>query len=528
MRPSFEASIEFFRSFSNPRRKRVKIMNDRGVMEWVYRKVALSEEDRGEPYPLAEISTTSLSDFGIGIGIYYVQLLLYALLFLICGFILTPSMTIYTNKYEHSGLTNSTIIDAVLLTSATCEPGRAVTATSGCPNGQASCSAMYRDNETKCEMYSETVMLDLIMCMVFVVGVFAIAFIEDYCIEELDESVQTAQDYAIVVQDPPADAVDPQEWAEFFGRFGQVRYVTITRKNDEITAVLLAKYELIVNFMTFYTKLSGHFQRYCDDHESSNGAPERRRGGELGGPVSVMQNAYHHAIEAENLEVNEAFMRSALSTLFAHAADIFPVGRVVNNMNTSGATSNESAEFAAAPGHVMVAASKVQPMGVGELSLEANALISESERVSARLREIDLEVNKLSQHVYPVCRVYVVFAQEFNKRICIQSLEVPDLVSSGVMADTTGSTRALFRGEVLEVLEPPEPNNILWRNLEISDSYRRLRQFCSICLTAGVLTGCYFIISLIPLKQSTNIGIVVGIVSCCGLHRHMFSISTDV
>jgi len=465
-------------------------MNDQGIFQWVYRKIALSEENRGEPYPLYVADAASFSDFGIGIGIYYVQLVLYAVLFLICGCILLPNMQLYSNKYEHSGLTNSTVMDALLVASATCEPGNVVTATSGCAAGETTCLAVYRDNETKCELYAATVMYDLIMCVVFVIGVFIIAAIEGYCIEELDESVQTAQDYAVVVEDPPEDAVDPQEWCEFFGRFGQVRYVTVTRKNDEVTAVLLAKYELVTKFMTFYTKLSKSFQEYCED------CAER---GELGGPIPTMHTAFSKAIKAENLGMNEEFVRLAVTTMASSASDVFPNG------------GKSARSRGTVDGGESVAAAKVVP--ARGLSAEAAALIAEAERVATKLNELDAKVKVLSQHVYPACRVYVVFAQEHSKRVCLQSLEVPDLVSSGIMADTSGSTHALFRGEVLEVLEPPEPNNVLWRNLEVTDMNRRLRQFCSVCLTVGVLIACYYIISTIPLKESTSIGIVVGIVS---------------
>jgi hypothetical protein len=514
--------MEFYRSFSNPRRKRVKVMNDFGVMEWVYRKVALSEEDRGEPYPLCVADAASFSDFGIGIGIYYAQLVLYSILFLICGFILLPSMRLYTNKYEHSGLTNSTLMDSLLVASATCEPGKVVTATEGCTNNETSCLAVYRDNTTHCELYASTVMYDLIMCAVFVVGVFVIAAIESYCIEELDESVQTAQDYAVVVEDPPEDAADPQQWFEFFGRFGTVRYVTVTRKNDEVTAALLAKYELISSFMTFYTKLSCVFEEHCE---------RCAEGGELGGPVDTVQNSFKHAVEAQNLGVNEAFVRSALSTLASCAADVFPVGdrptRVHRTAGAEAATGGSAiggdTASAGADGASPTPKRRSAAGLVGALSGDAAALIAEVERVGGRLQELDQELRRLAQHAYPVCRVYVVFAQEHSKRVCLQSLEVPDLVSSGLMADSSGSTRALFRGEVLEVLEPPEPNNILWRNLEVTDLQRRFRQFCSVCLTTGVLTACYFILSVIPLKDSTAIGIVVGVVStvypCDASHR---------
>ena len=55
--------------------------------------------------------------------------------------------------------------------------------------------------------------------------------------EELDESVQTAQDYAIMVDDPYPDDYDPDAWQAFFSQFGWVTFVTIAFDNGELLKV---------------------------------------------------------------------------------------------------------------------------------------------------------------------------------------------------------------------------------------------------------------------------------------------------
>jgi hypothetical protein len=53
--------------------------------------------------------------------------------------------------------------------------------------------------------------------------------------------VQTAQDYAIVVDDPEEDDMDPDEWRDFFQQFGHVTFVTIAVSNGELLKMLVEK-----------------------------------------------------------------------------------------------------------------------------------------------------------------------------------------------------------------------------------------------------------------------------------------------
>jgi len=52
-----------------------------------------------------------------------------------------------------------------------------------------------------------------------------------------DEDMQTASDYSIKVNNPPNDALDPDEWEQFFSKFGKVAYCTVAINN----AMLLQK-----------------------------------------------------------------------------------------------------------------------------------------------------------------------------------------------------------------------------------------------------------------------------------------------
>ena len=132
------------------------------------------------------------------------------------------------------------------------------------------------------------------MCLFLVVSIFGSQYLENFIEEEIDESMQTAEDYSLCVTDPPDDAVNPDEvrymilcvhcniaqtsysvpkfeamtsilhkfslltvavlilnfdytcqWMHFFSRFGTVRYITVTKKNKVLVQTLLQKHLLI-------------------------------------------------------------------------------------------------------------------------------------------------------------------------------------------------------------------------------------------------------------------------------------------
>jgi len=56
--------------------------------------------------------------------------------------------------------------------------------------------------------------------------------------QEIDDAFQTAQDYSILVEDPPPDATDPDEWHQYFLQFGPVALVTVALDNGDLVRAL--------------------------------------------------------------------------------------------------------------------------------------------------------------------------------------------------------------------------------------------------------------------------------------------------
>ena len=89
-------------------------------------------------------------------------------------------------------------------------------------------------------------LINLLTVAVFIMGAVVIRFRQNKLVVEFDEDEQTSQDYSIVVQNPPADAHDPQEWKDFFeSNFDcAVTVCTVGVDNDKIVKHLVKRREL--------------------------------------------------------------------------------------------------------------------------------------------------------------------------------------------------------------------------------------------------------------------------------------------
>jgi hypothetical protein len=176
---------------------------------------------------------------------------------------------------------------------------------------------------------------------------------------QLDELVQTAQDYSIEVVDPDADATEPDEWYHYFNRWGRVKYVTITKKNSSLKRLLSEKH---------------HILKRLDSNKV----------GILPRVVSIKQ--FH-----------------------------------------------------------------------------------QQETLINRLGELEIKLAEAYLQRCDACRVYVTFETEEEQQAVLRDLEVPDIEA---ILDRPVAHSKAFRGRnILNIVEPAEPDNMIWENTEISLKY---------------------------------------------------------
>jgi hypothetical protein len=169
-----------------------------GVNKRFFRRAVLDaeEDDReGEPYPVCKAGILTFAHFGIGIGVYFLQLIVLSTTCFIGGLLLVAA--IYEYSKPSYGVTSSSASSGhpLIASSAACEAAYDVTATGGC-EGATSCTATFRPN---CELPYNASMADLCMSILMMVAIGISKALENIIVEELDQAVQTAQDYSVVV-----------------------------------------------------------------------------------------------------------------------------------------------------------------------------------------------------------------------------------------------------------------------------------------------------------------------------------------
>lgn len=384
-----------------PRRVRDEIAEEKfrdkyGYSRIFYRKVALDDENRGEEYPVFKAGIRTFAHFGIGVGIYFTQILLLFAVSFIGGLIMVTAVKEYSKQSYGINTSSNPFVPI----SAACPDAVNVTVTINCNNNEPQCSELLVPH---CELPFYAAFSDMIMSLVFLAVIIGSKLIETEISDRLDEAIQTASDYSIVVNDPDPSADNPDEWYEFFSRFGKVRYVTISRRNHALTQLVALK----------------------------------------------------HRITMKLLDINS------------------------KSDNLTG--KDES-----------------------KMKLREAKCIKDYAKVNEKLEKAYLQT-------YPTCRVYVTFEFEESKQLCMKELEVPDIYA--ILDLKQSHPRNMFRGgNVLDVSEPPEPDSVLWENIEIKRLDKMYYEGMADILTIAVLVGSYYIIDYTLGSTSLVLSIIIGFV----------------
>ena len=438
-----------------------------------YRKVNPYEKNRGEKIPLFELSVESFSLFGLGVGQYFVQLLFYSLLFACMGMILISTMDTYAKEYDHPKGYDS----VAQIWSVSCAEPVEVVATENCPDSASSCVAKYRDN---CPLHKSAVITDLVFCSVFFFCIFILQYFEGEMEEDLDEAIQSPQDYSIMVTNPPLDATDPDEWYSFFAKFGNVKYVTVSRKNKTLGNILYRKYQFISDY---YGGLSA--MEDVDPESESD----------------VNSLRYLEKCIRQDLEEEGDSSSPHLDPMLLRAAS------AIRKQGSSSKIIND--DGVPTPGTWDYFWYLTTP---SMLYREAMLLYNGGKPYYQHmLAKLDLEVCTAYRNFYAANQVYISFNLESDKRKCLQKLEVADI--KHYLPSVYGDEDLIrFRGEhVLNCVECPEADNIIYANTESSTLGRRKLQLIAGCVSGSVLLGLYYFIEVFR-SNSLLLTAVVGIV----------------
>ncbi|CAM9129404.1 unnamed protein product [Chrysoparadoxa australica] len=236
-RADYEVALAY-RESNIPRRIRDpvaehKAFQSTGKHQWKWRRAGWNEAG-GEKYSLLTSTDEIGAAFGLGLGLYLKQLLWLSMAMLAWGVINILSAR-YFNGADYSNHQEG-LQRWFLKGTATCTD---------------ILNAVVDDTDVEvfnCPIATDAGYADLGGVIIMTTMAVVSSVWTGRESKELDESIQTAQDYSLVVNDPGPDADDPDEWGRYFEEWGQVAYVTIAKSNGHLLEKLVARRE-VVNFM---------------------------------------------------------------------------------------------------------------------------------------------------------------------------------------------------------------------------------------------------------------------------------------
>ncbi|CAM9883738.1 unnamed protein product, partial [Ectocarpus fasciculatus] len=168
----------------------------------------------GEEPPLYGVwdsSYKAMDEFGIGVGLYYRQLLLFGIVIMFCAVVYIPTMA-------HNAGFNDSTTPVILIGTA--------------HNAERENLSLYRNGVP-----------DLIVTLMLVLFALASRKAEKVAVESIDTAQQTPQDYSVCIHSPPRapGLSDPDTYHEKFRVHGEIAFITICLRNGTLLKTVAKK-----------------------------------------------------------------------------------------------------------------------------------------------------------------------------------------------------------------------------------------------------------------------------------------------
>lgn len=215
-------------------------------------------------YSIFGTTEEDMSDFGIGVGLYFSTIRFLCVICLIAGLMNIPNILYFTSdEYQGSGTTERIL--GGLTGSAVCTN----TAWSPCPtcsqendfdsfprttdrlaygvdsNGEE----LIFIKQNLCNINNQFGIISYATMIVVILSIYFMIYTQNKRIITFDQSNDTTEDYSIEITNPPNEARDPKVWKEFFeSNFegATVRSCTIALDNEDLIQALIKRRKLIL------------------------------------------------------------------------------------------------------------------------------------------------------------------------------------------------------------------------------------------------------------------------------------------
>lgn len=193
-------------------------------------------ESGGHFYNLWETPLSQLGDFGAGVGMYFQTLTVMGIVFFLAGVANTASMVYYRSDDYSGGQLE--VNEQISKGSAVCTLRKVVCLSEDC--------SYWSENHRPCPLNLQAGLVDGLTTLVMFLILYVVSKVQGRHTRRIDEAVQTAKDYSIMVLDPEPGDTRPAKWRDFFQRrFGHVTYVTVAVKSGKLMRLLSERFAIV-------------------------------------------------------------------------------------------------------------------------------------------------------------------------------------------------------------------------------------------------------------------------------------------
>jgi len=306
-----------------------------------------------------------------------------------------------------------------------------------------------------CHMSQVQAYYDLTMTALFLIQVMVTACVQNKVSNKLDESIQTARDYSILVDDPGPNDTDPEEWRTFFSQFGHVTFVTVALDNGPLIKALVNRRAVMREIIMIIGNGKSSEDGKTFTWEDANGNTL----------------SFQEKLDAE----------------------------IAKEAGPAGSAKERTRRLIA-----WTAFFGQKPLKSWKAALEkSNDKINEVlQKAAQREQEYDLDGNPCRP--YKASKVFVTFETEVGQRKCLKALSQGIITSAldlGKSRMRVNHPEYLFKdeeglGNVLAVQEAPEPSEIFWEDVDVTFGKRLKQQSITFSITTFIVIG-----SVIVCKQ---------------------------
>lgn len=215
-------------------------------------------EETTRLYSVWKTPESQLADFGIGVGLYFHTLKVLAIITFIAGLINIPNIVFFnSDDYDEQSEDD---VKPILRGSAICTDQ----VWSFCPTCQRDDWERFPDTDdryaetqdgsarfirvNKCDVDFDAGLVSWISLLFIFIAMCILGVRSGRKEVSYDEAQQTSPDYSVEVENPPKDAMDPEEWREFFEQFenSHVTCCTVTLDNEDLIRMLVKRRQLLL------------------------------------------------------------------------------------------------------------------------------------------------------------------------------------------------------------------------------------------------------------------------------------------